>query len=572
MFQARQVNNSGGQAIQFIGVPIDPPGLPNRPCYHATYPHASYSNVRLNAVALNVTLSQGFSLVTVNATVAFNGTNFGGNQISDAPIGTIRPGLVVTGGLFDGDDALATPATFLQCNATAGSTTNALFLTEGFPSAFKVRNWAQIQTNGVAPTVSGGDWTWNATTATISAVDLNQDVPNALYSTESGLEFPGAPCTALADPTPNPPTGASSGTWPGGLAFTNPNGICKAGSASQGTRFAIQLSNIPAGSNPSVPLQLELESGTTDNDTGVVVQVCGYDANGAGGTPGSCAASGALPGTSLVPASGLVVYEVAFDNPNALEFLEVPFYVNPTINLNANPPVGGTPQVGLTATAQASFAPFYLASATGFAAVGAAQPMNSVLNATGAPIPRFRQDFAPNPAVALFSFNKCACDMLFPWVVADATYTTSIIVANTSLDPCAGTNCSAGFTALPQSGNVTFWFFGTTDITFDSSNGATTTPPGPTAANVIGCQTTAAAPAPCAPTANTTAHPVPAGSYVAFIISPSGAIGGSQTAKNNLGPIVDGATGKVATSSQAMSSRSLNSSTAMVWLTYRHPA
>ena len=219
---------------------------------------------------------------------------------------------------------------------------------------------------------------------------------------KAALEFPGAPCTALADPVPNPPTGASSGTWPGGLAFTNPNGICQAGSASQGTRFAIQLSNIPVGSNPSVPLQLELESGTADNDTGVVVQVCGYDANGAGGTPGSCAASGALPGTSLVPASGLVVYEVAFDNPNALEFLEVPFYVNPTINLNANPPVGGTPQVGLTATAQASFAPFYLASATGFAAVGAAQPMNSVLNATGAPIPRFRQDFAPNPAVTCF--------------------------------------------------------------------------------------------------------------------------------------------------------------------------
>jgi hypothetical protein len=138
--------------------------------------------------------------------------------------------------------------------------------------------------------------------------------------------------------------------------------------------------------------------------------------------------------------------------------------------------------------------------------------------------------------------------MLFPWVVADATYTTSIVIANTSLDPCAGAGatCNSGFTALPQSGNVTFWFFGTSDITFDSSNGASATPPGPTAANVVGCQTTAAAPAPCAPTANTTAHPVPPGSYVAFVISPSGAIAGAQTAKNNLGPIVDGATNKVA--------------------------
>jgi hypothetical protein len=132
-------------------------------------------------------------------------------------------------------------------------------------------------------------------------------------------------------------------------------------------------------------------------------------------------------------------------------------------------------------------------------------------------------------------------------VVADATYTTSIIVANTSLDPCGGTTCATGFSASPQTGNVTFWFFGTTDITFDSSNGATATPPGVTPSNVIGCQTTAAAPAPCALTATTTGHPVPAGSYVAFVISPSGAIAGGQTAKNNLGPITDAATGKIAT-------------------------
>jgi hypothetical protein len=513
VFQARQVNNSGGQAIQFIGVPIDAPGItPIAPATTAPTRTLRITNVRLNAVALNVTLSQGFSLVTVNATVAFNATNFGGNQILNVPIATVRPGLVVSTGLASGDNVPQgiVAGTFLQCNATAGFTTNSLFLTEGFPSAFKVRNWAQIQTNGVAPAVSGGDWTWNLTTATISAVDLNQNVPNALYNTESGLEFPGSPCTAQANPVPNPPTGASSGVSPGGVAFSNGQGICQAGSASQGTRFAIRISSIPIGSNPSVPLRVDLESGTGDNDTGVAVLVCGNDANGAGGTPNSCPANG-IGGTWIVPASGIIVYEVAFDNPNALESVEIPFFVNPTVNLNANPPVGGTPQVGVSATAQASFAPFYPASATGAAPVGAAQPLNPTLNANGAPIPRFRQDFAPTPPLTLFTFNKCACDMLFPWVVADATYTTSIIVANTSLDPCAGAVCSTGFQALPQSGNVTFWFFGTTDITFDSSNGASATPPGATPANVIGCQTTAAAPAPCAPAANTTGRPVPAG-------------------------------------------------------------
>jgi len=36
--------------------------------------------------------------------------------------------------------------------------------------------------------------------------------------------------------------------------------------------------------------------------------------------------------------NGMVVYEVAFADPNALEFANVVVYVNPTINLNANPP------------------------------------------------------------------------------------------------------------------------------------------------------------------------------------------------------------------------------------------
>ena len=42
VFQARQVNNSGGQAIQFIGVPIDAPGITPIAPTTTTYPHASY--------------------------------------------------------------------------------------------------------------------------------------------------------------------------------------------------------------------------------------------------------------------------------------------------------------------------------------------------------------------------------------------------------------------------------------------------------------------------------------------------------------------------------------------------
>ena len=367
-------------------------------------------------------------------------------------------------------------------------------------------------------------------------------MPAALYNTESGFEN----AASGGNPTPNPPVSAGSGVAPVSEIFANGQGIALAGSASQGTRFAIQFSTPPVGSNPSVPLTVPLTSSGVS--TGVLVLVCGTDANGAGGTPGSCTATG-IGGTSLITSANnnVAIYEVAFANPSALETASIVVSVNPTINLNLNPPVGGSPQVNLAETAQATFAPFYPATATGFALVGMAQPMTAQLSSAGAPIPRFIQNFQPTPPITLFQYSKCACDLLFPWVVADANFTTAIIVANTSLDPCGGVTCGSGFTAKPQAGNVTFWFFGTTDITEDATNGGANTPPGPTPANVIGCQTTAAAPAPCALTTTTTGRPVPAGSYVAFIISPNTAIAGAQNSKNNLGPLVDGATGKVAT-------------------------
>jgi hypothetical protein len=102
------------------------------------------------------------------------------------------------------------------------------------------------------------------------------------------------------------------------------------------------------------------------------------------------------------------------------------------------------------------------------------------------------------------------------------------VVANTSFDPCGGAACSAGFLASPQPGKVKFWFFGTNDFNFDPTHFA----PGANPGQVIAPQTSVT---------------VPAGSYVAFVVSPSTAVAGGQTAGNGLGPIMDAATGKVAT-------------------------
>jgi hypothetical protein len=428
--------------------------------------------------------------------------------------GTVRIGLLVSQSTPQVNLNPNTAGTFLQCNATPGYTTNSILLTEGFPTAFKVRNIAQIIANGIPPGVNQQFYQWNPGHASITDPDLSQNVPNALYNTETGINYD----TADPLPTPNPPAGTgSNGVAPTGTPFNSTTtGIASAGEVSQGTRFAIRFSGIPAGSNPSVPLTVNLQTGALNSTTytGVLVLVCGTDAHGYGGTTAACTSTG-IGGTSLLTldanGNGIVVYETAFADPHALEFANVVVYVNPTVNLNANPPVGGTPQVGVTGTAVASFAPYY---ATSTAGVGSAQIKSATY-----PIPRFVDNPLPTTPVSLYTYGKCACDMLFPWVVGNSAINTSIVVANTSLDPCAGTTCAAGFTAQPQSGHVTFWFFGTADFNFNPSTFGTATGAG----TVIAPQT---------------ATPlVPPGSYMAFVISPSAAVAGGQTAGNGLKPI-----------------------------------
>jgi hypothetical protein len=213
-------------------------------------------------------------------------------------------------------------------------------------------------------------------------------------------------------------------------------------------------------------------------------------------------------------------YEVVFEDPLAIETATIP------VTANVAAFNGTNPQVNVTATAQAGFAPFY----SNGAGSSAGQPLllgHPLTSAVG-PIPRFVTGFLPTTPINLYSFSRCACDLLFPWVVGDSTFTTSIVVSNTSLDP----GIAFGFVAAPQSGTVTFWFFGTSDISFNpSSFGAATGP-----ATVIASQTTTAS--------------VPAGSYVAFVISPSNAGATAQTAGNGLKPIAGPFAGYVIAQSQ----------------------
>lgn len=67
-----------------------------------------------------------------------------------------------------------------------------------------------------------------------------------------------------------------------------------------------------------------------------------------------------------------------------------------------------------------------------------------------------------------------ACDLLFPWVVGDSTFTTSIVIANTSLDPLAS-----------QGSKVTFWYFDTASTNLVSQTSTVGVAPGSYLAHVV---------------------------------------------------------------------------------------
>ena len=502
VFQGRQVVGSNNQIIQFIGVPLDGGTHTLR-----------ITNIRGNAVFLSggrITNSNFGVGLTFQTFVTFTSPNSVNAQLINVTNGSIRNGLdSVTG---------TTAGPYLQCIFTSVESVSggSVTLLEGFPSAFKARNWEQIADNGAY--VNTPDWQYQGT-SNFTTADTVQNVPNAFYNTESGFMFP--PTATV--PAPNPPLGISSATGSPATSvpFTSgtgdPTGISSAGTVSNGTRFAVVFSNIPAGTTISVPQQVNLinVSGGNGTPTGTMLAVGGTDSDGSG--------SGGTVGVGGITTSGsnfTVFYEVLFADPLAIESATIP------VVALVQPFDGTNPQVNVIATAQAGFAPYYNNGAGSSA--GSPLILGHPLTTSVGPIPRFVTGLLPTTPINLFSFSRCACDLLFPWVVGDASFTTSIVVANTSLDP----GPTFGFLAAPQSGTVTFWFFGTSDISFNPSNFGSATGP----ATVIASQTTTAS--------------VPAGSYVAFVISPSNAGATTQTAGNGLKPIAGNFAGYVIAQSQ----------------------
>jgi hypothetical protein len=294
VFQAKlgtPQNPTQSNAITFFSVPLDPPGT-------TTTRTLRFTNIRADASQLGATLN---SPAQVTAQVSI-GSGYPLINNPQAAVGFAAPGMTaaITG---------------------ASGATSPVRLLEGFASAWRTKNLSFTVGNNGTPgnaTLQSNAWIYNG--GTHYPADVAQNIPGAVYSTESGFQWQNN--TANAPPSPDPPPGFGLQTIVNSNSpLSSPStGIVQAGVADSGTRVGLQFANIPAGASIQIPPVLYLfPQGFQHNGnpaqfqagaTGVMV-LTNTDSAGAG-------AFSAAGGT-LTSSNNLAVYEILYSDPAQLE-------------------------------------------------------------------------------------------------------------------------------------------------------------------------------------------------------------------------------------------------------------
>jgi hypothetical protein len=254
----------------------------------------------------------------------------------------------------------------------------AVTLREGFASAFKAKNIAQVTAN--APV--------NGQFALAYPADANQNAPGSVYNAETGFL-----------------NGVADASTP---AFPAINGMNNAGLATQGTRLYLLFNGVPAGMKLFVPATVPLISQSNQAQTGVAVLVF-TDAYGAG--PYN-RIQGNASGWAPVQASGLAVYEVLYTDAYSIESVMVPVAAAYAVSDSSSQPPAGT-----AITVQAGFAPLttaFVADST------SAVPRFSLASV---PVSAFLMQSCGTPDLTLSmahsgSFNAGATDSTFTLMAA----------------------------------------------------------------------------------------------------------------------------------------------------------
>ncbi len=318
VFQGRAGMGSPITSVTFPNIPFDPPGLNGVRIFRIT-------NARVNASF--TALSTTFYVTQIQVEVSGTG---------EVPVQFNNPQQVIAYVLSG--MSMRVGGSRLPLGVAVGSPVT---LQEGFASAWRAKNFSFLSGNGGAPgngTFSGVYYDYNG--ATNYPPDLAQNVPGAIYNTESGFQWQNN--GANGPPAVNPPPGVGTtlvSNTTGPLASEGfggqDTGIATAGVVDSGTRIAVRFQGIPPGTTVEVPTTVPIHLAQNQTVTGVMA-LTATDTAGAGPfNPRS---------GSFNMTDNLAVYEVLFANPFSLEQVEIPFTVSPP---------------GAAVTAVASFAPFY---------------------------------------------------------------------------------------------------------------------------------------------------------------------------------------------------------------------
>jgi hypothetical protein len=415
-----------GNSVTFFGVPAMPPTTTGSRVFRIT-------NVRVNAQPLAGGSASGAS--PVQASISISGATSLSISNSAPNVGYVSYGLTAAASVLNSSGVN-------QCSTQTKTGQSILTFTEQFGTAFKTR------VNAAANTAYAGQINNPVT----------QNVPGAIYNSESNFVFP--------------------------AAFAGGN---VAGLADFGTRLKATFNNIPAGARifvstsnvnnaafpwagPAVP------GGSAANATNALNGSNGYQGyaqliNGETTNDGNAGTTGFFPAVastdngpnngnvpiaevSLANGTGTAVWEVVNTDPNTIESFKFAVYLTYTSNVAQNSPLPGVSTVNL------SFAP----TATSGAA-----------SAT-LPVPRFTGDTAA--ARNIFTIAICRTILLYPYVTNQGGFDTGFAIANTSQDSyTVGSNATGA-----QSGSCALtWYGGTT--------AAPTTPPGPSNTGSVGAGT-----------------------------------------------------------------------------------
>jgi hypothetical protein len=266
-------------------------------------------------------------------------------------------------------------------------------------------------------------------------------------------------------PTAFKPVGSESGVTVTGPASSAGGTATTSDTASQGTRFIVRFSNVPAGVSIFVT-DREISGASTTGVTALNVPDAKSD--GSGGTPGAggskaetatCNGDNVVTNTGetaglLVPAEGtgsnlFAVWEITASD--LVNFDTVAFGVSVQFEANTS---AGLP--ALTTTPGA---------VTGTLAPVTAETYLTATQSTTLPRPRFNA--APQSGTTPFAIVACVTNLLFPYVTSTGGYDTGIALVNTSLDNSTGsegTPPDQPFATPTQDGPCTVYFFGNMDI------------------------------------------------------------------------------------------------------------